>query len=280
MYFGYHVSIKGSLLSSLERGEAAGCDSIQIFSGSPRQWGTPEIGDEEVLAFKEKKEQAGIKYVVLHSVYLVNLASPDDSIYKRSLSSVTSALKKADKLGASGVVTHIGNHKGEGEESGLDRIASGVEACLANSKGDSMLLLETTAGAGTSIGGRFEQFGEIFKKTGRPERLGFCLDTCHIFAAGYDIRTKAGIDMTLSELDSFIGLDRLKLIHINDAKSELGSHKDRHEHIGKGNISLEAFRYIVNHPALRELPAIAELPYENQDDYDDLAVLRSLEEPG
>lgn len=277
MYFGYHVSTEGGPVSAIRRGIEAGCDSIQIFSGSPRQWGTPETSEEEALTFRKSRAESSIKFVALHSIYLVNLASPEDSIYKRSISSIISALDKADRLGAFAVVTHIGNHKGKGEEFGLERIAAGVNSCLADSSGESLLLLETTAGAGTSIGGSFEQFGKIFKSTGRPERLGFCLDTCHIFAAGYDIRTPPGVDATLSELDRFIGLDRLKLLHINDAKSDLGSHADRHEHIGKGNIGLEAFGNIVNNPALRELPAIAELPYENNDEIDNLAVLRSLE---
>ncbi|MBN1288330.1 MAG: deoxyribonuclease IV [Actinobacteria bacterium] len=278
MYFGYHVSTEGSPVSAIKRGVEAGCDSIQIFSGSPRRWGTPEISGEEALAFRKSRAESGIRFVALHSIYLVNLASPEDSIYKRSMSSIISALDKADELDAFAVVTHIGNHKGRGEEFGLERITAGINTCLEKSSEKSLLLLETTAGAGTSIGGSFEQFGKIFESTNRPERLGFCLDTCHIFAAGYDIRTPSGIDATLSDLDGFIGLERLKLLHINDAKSDLGSHADRHEHIGEGNISLEAFRYIVNHPALRELPAIAELPYENAGDFDDLAVLRSLEE--
>jgi deoxyribonuclease-4 len=138
------------------------------------------------------------------------------------------------------------------------------------------LLLETTAGAGTSIGNSFEQFGAVFDMAGRPERLGFCLDTCHVFAAGYDISTPAGVDSALEELDRYVGLDRLKVIHMNDSNGECGSHRDRHEHIGQGKIGMESFRHIVNHRALRGLPAIVELPHEDTDAPDDLALLRSL----
>ncbi len=275
MRFGYHVKLAGSPVSTIRGGEEAGCDTIQMFPGSPRQWGTPKASDEDARAFREAKEEAGIDPVIIHSIYLVNIASPSDQVFKRSVSSLVSALNKADKLGANAVVTHIGNHKGEGERSGLERIAAAVNSCLEMSHGESMLLLETTAGAGTSIGGRFEQFGEVFDISGAPDRLGVCLDTCHIFAAGYDIRTPGGVDDALEELDKFIGLGRLKLLHLNDSKAACGSHTDRHEHIGQGMIGLEAFRYIVNHEALGGLPAIIELAYGGSNP-DDIGLLRSL----
>lgn len=274
MRFGFHVS--GPPVSAILKGIDAGCDTIQMFPGSPQQWGTPEVSDEEALEFTEAKRAAGIDPVLLHSIYLVNMAAPSEPIFKRSVAALASSLLKAERLGAAAVITHIGNHKGEGEEFGIRRIADSVTACLERSPGEAMLLLETTAGAGTSIGNTFEQFGAVFDASGRPERLGFCMDTCHIFAAGYDIRTAEGIDRVLTEMDRFIGLDRLKTIHMNDSKGELGSHLDRHAHIGEGEIGLEAFRYIVNHPALRDLPAIVELPYESPEAPDDLGLLRAL----
>jgi deoxyribonuclease IV len=276
MRFGYHVSVSGSPVSAIVEGVDAGCDAIQFFPGSPQQWGTTPVSDEEAAEFALAKSNSGIDPAVLHSIYLVNMAAPSDGIYKRSVASLASSLAKAGKLGALGVITHVGNHKGEGEDFGLRRIADAVNGCLEKSPGDAMLLLETTAGAGTSIGNSFEQFGAVFDMAGRPERLGFCLDTCHVFAAGYDISTPAGIDDALGELDRFVGLDRLRALHMNDSQGECGSHRDRHEHIGRGMIGLEAFAYMVNHEALRDMPAIIELPYERIGAPDDLALLRSL----
>jgi len=277
MRFGYHVKLAGDPVSAIENGVKAGCDCIQVFPGSPQQWGTREITDEEAGGFRKARSEAGIDPVIIHSIYLVNMASPSPQVFERSVSSLASALTKADRMGANAVVTHIGNHKGEGEKKGLRRIAGAVNSCLERSPGDSMLLLETTAGAGTSIGGRFEQFGEVFDICGAPDRLGVCLDTCHVFAAGYDISTPGGVDAALEELDEFIGLDRLKLLHLNDSKAECGSHKDRHEHIGEGMIGLEAFRYMVNHEVLKDIPAIIELAYGGSNP-DDIGLLRSLVE--
>lgn len=277
MRFGYHVKITGGFAASIANGEAAGCDTIQIFPGSPQMWGPRLTTDEQIEAFRDAKAGSEIDPVLIHAIYLVNMAAPDDGIYKRSVSSLTTTLTKAHKLGCRGVITHIGNHKGEGEEFGIARIAEAVGTALENSEGDAMLLLETTAGAGTSIGHTFEQFGTVFDMTGRPDRLGFCLDTCHIFAAGYDISTAAGIDSALAELDEFIGLDRLEALHLNDSKGECGSRLDRHEHIGYGQIGLDAFRYIVRHPVLNKVPSIIELPY-GPDLPDDIALLRSFQE--
>jgi deoxyribonuclease-4 len=274
--FGYHVSVAGDAVTAIRRGAAAGCEAIQMFPGSPQQWGTLPATDEQALEFRDAREQAGIDPVVLHSIYLVNMASPSEQIYKRSTHSLASALDKADALGAAAVVTHIGNHKGEGEDYGVARIAAAVAAAFEKSPGDAMLLLETTAGAGTAIGNSFEQFGRVFEAAGWPARLGFCLDTCHAYAAGYDVSTPAGVDETLAELDRFVGLDRLRLVHMNDSKGSLGSHLDRHADIGEGLIGLEGFRYMVNHEAFRGLAAIVEVPYERPGAPDNLRILRSL----
>lgn len=276
MRFGYHVSVSGPPASAIRNGVAAGCETIQMFPGSPQQWGTPAVTPEDIDEFRAEKAEAGIDPVAIHSIYLINMAAPAEAVFKRSVASLASALAKAELLGASAVVTHVGNHKGEGEEFGLRRIADAVNSAFERSPGEAMLLLETTAGAGTSIGNSFEQFREVFERTGRPERLGFCMDTCHIFAAGYDISTAGGIDAALERLDDLIGLDRLRLIHMNDSKGGCGSHVDRHEHIGKGLIGLDAFKYMVNHQALKGLPAIVELPHEGPDAPDDLGLLRSL----
>ena len=276
--FGYHVKVTEGPVSAIANGVAAGCEAIQIFPGSPQQWGTPAATMEDAGEFRAARTEAGIDPVVLHSIYLVNMATPSDPIFNRSVASLASALKKADRLDAFAVVTHIGNHKGEGDEFGVKRIARAVTLTLERAPGEAMLLLETTAGAGTSIGHNFEQFGAVFDIAGAPARLGFCLDTCHVFAAGYDISTPAGFDAALEELDRFIGLERLMLVHMNDSKGECGSHLDRHEHIGMGEIGLEAFRYMVNHRAFRDLAAIIELPHGGPDVPDDIGLLRSLVE--
>ncbi len=276
MRFGYHVGVSGPPVSAILNGIDAGCETIQMFPGSPQQWGTKPVSDEDALEFRVARESADIHPVFIHSIYLVNMAAPSESIFNRSISSLSSSLEKADRLGAAGVITHIGNHKGEGEEFGLRRISEAITASLLARPTEAMLILETTAGAGTSIGDTFEQFGAVFDRAGRPERLGFCLDTCHVFAAGYDIRTAAGIDGMLEEMDRFIGIEKLKVIHMNDTGSKPGSHLDRHAHIGQGIIGMDAFRYMVNHEALRHLPAIVEVPHENTGLPYDLDLLRSL----
>lgn len=276
MRFGYHVGVEGPPVSAVRKGAAAGCETIQFFPGGPQRWGTPKVTDEESVEFKSERLEAGIDPAVFHSIYLVNMAAPAEPIFKPSVGSLASALTKADRLGIEAVVTHIGNHKGEGVVFGVTRIAEAVTRVFDKAPGESMLLLETTAGAGTSIGDSFNQFGEVFDMAGRPERLGFCLDTCHIFAAGYDISTAAGIDSALEELDRYVGLERLKLVHMNDSRGDCGLHADRHEHIGNGKIGLDAFRYLVNHPVLEDLPAIVELPYGEPGLPDDIGILRSL----
>lgn len=276
MRFGYHVSVSGPPISAIVEGVDAGCETIQFFPGSPQQWGTRPVTDDEAADFAEARAGSGIDPVILHSIYLVNLAAPSAQVFKRSVASLASALQKAERIGADAVVTHIGNHKGEGEEFGLRRIAEGVSEVLERAPGQALLLLETTAGAGSSIGNSFEQFGKVFEMAGWPERLGFCMDTCHVFAAGYDIRTPAGVDSALEELDRYVGLERLKELHLNDCRSECGSHSDRHAHIGQGNLGLEAIGYIVNHPSLAGLPAIAEVRYREEGVPDDLEMLRSM----
>ncbi len=276
MRFGYHVSVSGAPVSAIVEGVDLGCEAIQFFPGSPQQWGTRAVSDEEAAEFAEARANSGIDPVILHSIYLVNLAAPSDPIFKRSVGSLASSLQRADQIGAEAVVTHIGNHKGRGEEFGLRRIADGVSQALERAPGGAMLLLETTAGAGSSIGNSFEQFGRVFEMAGWPDRLGFCLDTCHIFAAGYDISTPSGVDAALEELDRYVGLERLKELHLNDCRSRCGSHTDRHAHIGEGNLGLESIGYIVNHPALSSLPAIVEVNYRDEGAPDDLEILSSM----
>jgi len=272
--FGYHVSVSGKPASAITNGIEAGCDCIQFFPSSPRQWRPNPATDEQAEEFRAAREAADIGPTVIHAIYLVNLAAADLQVHERSMTSLAAALQKADALGVEYVVTHTGNPGQGTEQEALERIAKAVDEVLAASR-TAMLLLETTAGSGSSIGHTFEQFGRIMDEAGRPDRLGLCLDTSHVFAAGYDIRTSKGLKAALGEVDEFIGMDRLRVLHLNDSKSALGSKVDRHAHIGEGEIGTEAFKRIVRHPALRKLPGIIELPH-GEDDPDDLALLRSL----
>jgi len=272
--FGYHVGVSGKPSSAIANGIEAGCDCIQFFPSSPRQWRPNPATDGQAIEFREAREAAGIGPLVIHAIYLVNLAAADPLVHQRSMVSLAASMQKADALGVEYVVTHTGNPREGSEAEALERIALAVDQVLAVS-GSSMLLLETTAGSGSSIGHTFEQFGRIMDEAGRPERLGLCLDTSHVFAAGYDIRTARGLRATLAEVEEFIGMDRLKVLHLNDSKSALGSKVDRHAHIGEGEIGLDAFRRIVRHPVLMKLPGIIELPH-GEGDPDDLALLRSL----
>lgn len=274
MRFGYHVSVSGQASSAITRGVEAGCDCIQIWPSSPRQWKPHPATEEEAKAFREARRAAGIDPVIYHGIYLVNLAAPDGGIHSRSIASLVASLEKADAMGVDAVVTHTGNPQEKSEAWALARIAGAVNKVLSATK-NAMLLLETTAGSGSSIGHTFEQLGRILDEAGRPERLGLCLDTSHIFAAGYDIRTRAGLDAAIDEIERFIGIERLKVLHLNDSKAALGSRVDRHAHIGEGEIGLKGFIEIVNHPALKKLPGLCELPH-GEGLPDDLGLLRSL----
>ncbi len=276
---GAHMSVAGGVSKSLERGKMVGCDTIQIFTRNNNRWTSKPIPPEEIERFHEQVKVTGIWPVFSHAAYLINLASPKDDLWEKSIEAFIDELVRAEKLKLMGVVLHPGSHMGEGEETGIARIAAALDRCHDATEGfQTLTLLEVTAGTGDHLGYRFEQLAEIRARVKHPERIAYCFDTCHAFAAGYDFRTKEGYEAMMEEFDRILGLERLKAFHFNDSKHPLGSRKDRHEHIGKGYIGLDGFRWIVNDPRFQETPMVLETPKSKDmhEDVENLRVLRSL----
>jgi len=286
LVLGCHLSIGKGFAASIDAAEELGNNALQIFSHNASAWKMKPIDPDSASAFRKRLASSSLRYVVIHTMYLLNLASPDDSLFERSVAALIEEVARAAVLGVDRVVTHLGAHVGSGIEAGIARVIEGLERVIASppfaSAPGIRLLLENTAGAGTTVGTHFEELGEIISGLSDSSRIGVCLDTCHAFAAGYDLRTQAAVDRTISAFDSAVGLKRLDLVHLNDSVFPLGSRKDRHTHIGRGEIGLEGVRAIVNHGALRSLPFILETPKEidGRDDADpiNLAVVRSLVE--
>ncbi len=278
MLLGAHMSIAGGVALAPERGEADGCEAIQIFSRSPRMLrNTKPLTLEELAAFRENLAAHHIARVVIHANYLINLASPKKSMLKVSRAAFLDELNRAQQLGVRDVIFHPGAHMGKGEAAGLRAIAESLDWCLAHADApDVFAVLENTAGAGSVLGYRFEQIAEVMKASSYADRLGLCVDTCHTFAAGYDFRTQEGYDGLVRTIDSTVGLTRIRAFHLNDSKGELGSHQDRHENIGKGTIGLEGFRPLVNDARFRELPGCLEYPGDDAGYRRNLKALRSL----
>ncbi|MBC7252942.1 MAG: deoxyribonuclease IV [Actinobacteria bacterium] len=260
MRLGCHIQISGGLRKAVERAVERGCETMQVFVSNPRGWKQSSILPADIDAFRDGCREAGIEPVFVHTIYLINLAAPEGEVREKSIDALVMNMEAAARLGSSAVVTHLGSHGGEGEEVGVRRVVEAVGEALRRGPGGIPLLLETTAGSGNSVGHLFEQLGEIIRAFPGEERLGVCLDTCHVFAAGYEVRTREGLEETLRELDREVGLERLRLVHANDSKGDLGSRVDRHEHIGEGRIGMEAFSIMARHPVLRELPWILETP--------------------
>ncbi len=278
MRIGAHISISGGVYRAIERAEAVGCEAVQIFSGNPRGWKVRALADEEVLKFKELCREKEIHPVVVHTPYLINLSSPDDNIYRKSLAAFRQDLNRAVLLGADMFVTHVGYHRGEGTERGIARMAEALYESLSSApRTGTKVLLENTASAGSSLGHKFEYIAEIMERSKVGDRLYLCLDTCHAFVSGYDISRKLGLDKTLAKIDRLIGLDRLPMVHFNDSKYGLGSGRDRHNHIGEGMIGLAGMKRIARHPSLREKTFILETPKKSvEDDPRNIALLKSF----
>jgi deoxyribonuclease-4 len=269
MLLGCHLSIAGGLEGVFLQAEELGINALQIFSHNARSWKMSELRPGEAERFRQRWQASRVEYIVIHTIYLINLASPEEGLYRRSIEAVVKELERAAQLGIPQVNTHIGAHKGLGPEWGLRRARAALEEVLSRTEGLPVkLLLENTAGEGTVLGSAFRELAYLLEADDRGRgRLGVCLDTCHALAAGYELATAEGLEETLAELDRAVGLERLALVHLNDSQYKRGSHKDRHQHIGEGEIGLEGFRNIVNHPALRELPFILETPklaYEDE----------------
>ncbi|HHN94524.1 MAG TPA: deoxyribonuclease IV, partial [Anaerolineae bacterium] len=262
-----------------DRGQEVGCDALQIFVKSNRSWAVKPLTTKDIALFKARQEETGIHPVVAHTSYLLNLGTPDETLWRRSVDTLIIELERCEALDIPYLVLHPGSHVGSGEEAGLRRVAQGLGEVHAATTGyRAQILLETTAGQGTNLGYRFEHLAWLLAHAPEGDRLGVCLDTCHVFAAGYELRTPEGYAETLTAFDDLIGLERLKAVHLNDSKGPFGSRKDRHAHIGQGHIGLDGFRLLLNDSRLDGLPGLLETPKSKDlhEDKENLAVLRSL----
>ena len=281
LLLGSHQSIAGGVEKAPARGLEAGCDTIQIFVKSPNRWASKPLTQENVAAFRAAVAETGIWPIFAHAPYLVNLATPDDALWQKSIDSLADDLERCEMLGLPGLVLHPGSHVGSGEEAGVARVSAALDEVHARLSGyAAQIWLETTAGQGDYLGYTFEQLRVMIDGVRAPERLGICFDTAHAFAAGYDLRTPEAFAETWAAFDRVLGADRLKAVHLNDAKRELGSRVDRHEHIGQGLLGLEPFRLLVNEPRFRGLPMTLETEKgpDLEEDRENLRVLRSLVE--
>lgn len=282
MPFGAHMSIAGGVSKAFERGEYVACEVMQIFSKNERQWQAKPYPAEEIAAFKAEQQRTGIAPVIVHASYLINLAAPAAELWEKSIAAFDDELQRCALLHIPAIVIHPGAHTGSGEIAGLQRIVAALDRLFATGTGaDVTVLLETTAGQGTSLGCRFEHLAYVLERVTCPQRLGICVDTCHLLAAGYDIRTAADYEATFAEFERQIGLHHIQAFHLNDSQYPLGSRVDRHTHIGQGCIGLPAFQLLVNDTRFSQLPMIIETPKgkDLQEDIENLTLLRSLIAP-
>nr|WP_245527904.1 deoxyribonuclease IV [Ammonifex degensii] len=273
------MSIAGGVDKAVWRGHSIGCETIQIFTKNTNQWYARPLSPAEVERFRQAQEETGVSPVFAHTSYLINLGSPQEELWRKSIESFVGEIERCHLLGLPFIVVHPGAHMGEGEAEGLKRIARGLDEVLERTAHTRVkILLETTAGQGTQLGYRFEHLAWLIGESRCPQRLGVCFDTCHAFAAGYDLRTPEAFAATWEEFERVIGIDRLEAVHLNDSRGTLGSRLDRHEHIGKGEIGLEGFRLLLSDPRFQHLPMVLETPKgpDLKEDVMNLSTLRSL----
>jgi deoxyribonuclease-4 len=278
---GAHMSIAGGVEQSLARGQEVGCDTIQIFVKPPSRWAAKPLADANVVAFHEAVAETGIWPVFAHALYLVNLATPDDDLWNKSLAALADDLERCEDLGLPGLVLHPGSHRGSGEDAGIARIVAALDELHLRLPGyQAQVWLETTAGQGDHLGYTFDQLRAMVDGVREPERLGICFDLAHAFAAGYELRTPEDWEATWAEFEALLGLDRLRAVHLNDSARDLGSRIDRHAHIGKGTLGLVPFRFLLNDPRFWGIPMVLETEKgpDMAEDKENLAVLRSLVE--
>lgn len=271
-----HVSIAGSIDQAVDRAKEKHCDTFQVFTRNPRGWKFKKLTPDDVNRFREKLEESMIEPAVAHMPYLPNLSCPMKMIYKKSVKALTVELDRCSALGIPYLVTHLGSHLGKGREIGLQRLIEAIDTAFGSSNGRTMLLLENTAGTKNSMGSSFEDMREILDHVAEKSRVAVCFDTCHAFAAGYDLRDAESVERTVAELGKVVGLDLLKVVHANDSKGKLASRLDRHEHIGMGQIGELGFRAILHNDAFRKLPLILETPLDRRGT--DVTNLRRLRE--
>ncbi|MCW3987334.1 MAG: deoxyribonuclease IV [Candidatus Bathyarchaeota archaeon] len=263
MKIGFHVSIEGSVDKAVDRALKLGCNTFQIFTKNPRQWMSRALTSEETMAFTEKVQINDVKPVFGHMAYLPNLASSKDAVYSRSVTMLILELKRCHQLKIPYLVIHLGSHLGAGVEFGFTRIINAIDRAFEVVDGSVMLLLENSAGSGNSMGSSFEELEHIMSRLFDSKRVGICFDTCHAFAAGYDLRSQKSVEATLRAFDTIIGFGKLKLVHLNDSKGDLNSHIDRHEHIGEGRIGDEGIRNVLE-SRLGQFPLILETPRDEK----------------
>ena len=267
LLLGGHMSISGGMYKAILRGEEIDCTAIQVFTKSNRQWGGKVLTKEDINLFKETWKNSSIKSIIAHSTYLINIGSPNKETYKKSIVALGNELQRCLKLGIPYLVLHPGSHLKAGEETCIKQIAAGLDEVLERNPGEIKILLETMAGQGTGIGHTFEQIAAILGHAKQKNRLGVCFDTCHVFAAGYDFRTKKGYEEVIISFDNIIGLNKLKAMHINDSMRDLATRVDRHEDIGEGKIGIELFRYLFNDERFFDIPKVLETPEGTLENY-------------
>ena len=277
LLLGAHMSTAGGLHTAFARGEALGCTAIQIFTSSPRQWRGRKLTDADVREFRQAWDASSCRVCLAHDIYLTRLGTRDSAILSRSRSTFAQEIRTCQRLGLSGLVMHPVGDTDADEDAVLARVADSLNAVFDEVPFEgTQVLLETTAGQGANVGYRFEQLARIIDGVEQDARLGICVDTCHVFAAGYDISGKTGWRKMMSELEATVGLARLKAIHLNDSRKPLASRVDRHAHIGRGEIGEAAFERVMRDRRLAKIPKLLETPKENDMDAVNLALLRKL----
>jgi deoxyribonuclease-4 len=261
VFFGAHLSAAGGIETTLDRAEAIGADAVQLFTQSPRMWRPTNHDPRSLERFRERRGELGIAAggVLAHALYLVNLAAPDDEIFAKSRAALRSTMEVASAIGADGVVVHVGSHLGAGFDAGLDRCVPALREALELTNETTWLLLEDSAGAGGTIGRSIDELAAIVDACDRHERVGICLDTCHLYVSGVDVTKRNVVDALLDEVDELVGLERLRALHVNDAAAPLGSNRDRHANIGEGELKTKVGAFLAN-PRLQGLPAFLEVP--------------------
>jgi deoxyribonuclease-4 len=276
MLIGAHLSVSGGVDKSFARAAELKCTAFQIFTKSNRQWQAKDLDPEEIERYLQLQEETGIIPVVCHASYLLNLGTPDDAIWQKSIDALVVELERCELLHIPYLVVHPGSHVKSGVEAGLARVSQALDIVHARlPEVQAKIALEITAGQGATLGSTFEEIAAIIAGCQQPERLVVCFDTCHALAAGYEFRTKESYEAMLDEFDRVIGLDRLKVVHLNDSQKDLGSRIDRHTHIGEGCIGLEPFSYFLNDPRLEKVPLLIETPVDN-DPEDNIRNLKAL----
>lgn len=277
MKFGAHVSVSSGIFNAPQNGLESTCDVIQIFTKNQMQWKVPELTEDEIAKFKSEEKRTGVKAVCVHASYLINLGGFDAAKLRRSRQTFMVEMQRAEALGIPYLIVHPGSHMGKGEAAGIERIAESLDFVFEKYPDFSLqVLLEATAGQGDNLGYRFEQLAAIRQRVKEAKRVGYCIDTCHIFAAGYELRDGKGYRDTMRQLDEVLGAQHVGVIHANDSKRELGSRRDRHEHIGDGQIGLAGFSNLVNDSRFKQVPFIIETPGGWAIDAENLAKLRKL----